>query len=49
MISLVGLSMLGALLFLISLRVFLTSDVMIGGTSNESVLVIIGEGVGLGV
>ena len=28
----------------LSFRVFLTSDVMIGGTSDESVLVIFGEG-----
>ena len=46
----------GALLFFISFRVFLTSDVMIGGTSDESGLVIFsggggggGGGVGLGV
>ena len=38
-ISLVGSSMLRALLFLISFGVFLTSDVMVGGTSDESGLV----------
>ena len=43
MISLVRLSMPGALLFFISFRVFFTSDVMIASTSNESVLVIFGE------
>ena len=50
MISLVRLSTPGALLFFISLKVFLASDVMTGGTSNESGFVVIyGEGVGLGV
>ena len=44
MISLVSLSMPGALLFFISFRVFLTSDVMIGGTSDESGLVIFSVG-----
>ena len=45
MISLVRLSMPGTLLFFISLRVFLTSDVMIGGTFIESGLVVFSEGV----
>ena len=31
-------------LFFISFKVFLTSDVMIGGTSDESVLVFFSEG-----
>ena len=44
MISLVRLSMPGALFFLISFMVFLTSDVMIGGISDESGLVIFSEG-----
>ena len=44
MISLVRLSMPGALLFFISFRVFLASDVMIGGTSDESGLVFFSEG-----
>ena len=48
MISLVRLSMPGALLFFISFRVFLTSDVMIGGTSDESELVIFSGGRGGG-
>ena len=43
MISLVRLSMPGVLFF-ISLSVFLTSDVIIGGTSDESGLVIFSEG-----
>ena len=43
MTSLVGLSMLGALLFFNSFRGFLTSDVMIGGTSDESGLVFFSE------
>ena len=49
MISLVMLSMPGALLSFISFKVFLTSDVTIGGTSDESGLVIFSGGVGLGV
>ena len=44
MISLVRLSTPGALLFFISFRVFLTFDVMTGGTSDESVLVIFSGG-----
>ena len=44
MTSLVRLSMPAALLFFISVRVFLTSDVMIGGTSDESGLVLFREG-----
>ena len=44
MISLVRLFVPGALLFFTSLRAFLTSDVMIGGTSDESGLVIVNEG-----
>ena len=44
MTSLVRLSMPGVLLFFISFRVFLTSDVMIGGTSDESGLVFFSEG-----
>ena len=45
MISLVRLSTPGAMLFFISLSVFLTSDVMTGGTSDESGFsVIYGEG-----
>ena len=42
--SLVRLSVSGALLFLISFRVFLTSGVMVSGTSNESGLVFFSEG-----
>ena len=34
----------GALSFFISFRVFLTSDVTIGGTSDESGMVIFSEG-----
>ena len=44
MMSLVRISMPGALLVFISLGVFLTSDVMIGGTSDESGLIIFSEG-----
>ena len=44
MISLVRLSMPGALLFFISFRVFSTSDVLTAGTSDESGLAIFSEG-----
>ena len=44
MISLATLSLPGALLFFSFFRVFLTSDVMIGGTSDESGLVFFSEG-----
>ena len=44
MTSLVWLSMPGALLFFISLKLVLTSDVMIGGTSGEPGLVFFSEG-----
>ena len=49
MTSLVRLYTPGALLFLIFFRVFLTSDVMIGGTSGVSELVLFVGGIGLGV
>ena len=49
MISLVRLSMPGALFLFISFGVFLTADVMISETSDESGLVILVGGVGLGV
>ena len=44
MTSLVRLSMPGALLFFISFRGFLTSDVMIGGSSDETKMVFFTEG-----
>ena len=49
MTSLVRLSMPGALLFFISFRLFLTSNVMIGETSDESGLVFFSECADLGV
>ena len=49
MISLARLSMPRSMLFFISFKVFLTRDVMTGGTSDESGLVFFSEGVDLGV